>query len=249
MTQRTAHMDLEWGFYGNMFTADLPAIPGYPVYGLPGKVTVLYDSETGNGWMFQMEFSLSGNTPAVLTNDDFRMGDTETDAEMISAVDNLDVYDIAHALDDAGYEPMVDDDGEYVVAARHASHRTASMDLTWVGDDGDSYSAFLPFIPGYPVGYNTVAVMPASVSGDDKLEYDTGWWFMMFIHTNDGGDVLPVSPVDFGIYDTFPTAEDTMQFIENDLSPESVSQVLEDMDFMPVRDENGDWFHDSTHSA
>ena len=116
-------------------------------------------------------------------------------------------------------------------------------------DNGDSYSALLPFIPGYPVGYNTVAVMPASESGDDKLEYDTGWWFMMFIHTNNDGDVLPVSPVDMGIYDTFPTAEDTMQFIEDHLSPESVSQVLEDMDFMPVRDDNGYWLRASRHAT
>lgn len=118
--------------------------------------------------------------------------------------------------------------------------RPHSDPLGWE-EDGNSYSALLPFIPGYPAGYNTVTVELASASGDDKLESDEGWWFMMFIHTNDDGDVLPVSPVDFGIEDTFPTAEDTMRFIEEHLSPESVSQVLEDMDFAPILDDNGDW--------
>ena len=49
--------------------------------------------------------------------------------DVMQAVNDLDVYDISHQLESMGYEPIVNDEGEYVVASRRASRRTAHMNL------------------------------------------------------------------------------------------------------------------------
>ena len=144
MTQRTAHMDLEWHNPSeDAWQADLPAIPGYTnADGNDSFVTVVYDDD-GSDTPWEAVATIFPSQGGVVNLDCWTMmgfnpmGESADD--VMQAVDDMDVYDFSYALEGKGIEPMVDEDGEYVVASRKADKRTADLGtLNWEeGTDED----------------------------------------------------------------------------------------------------------------
>lgn len=121
--------------------------------------------------------------------------------------------------------------------------RKASLGLSWE-DKGNYYIATLPFIPGYPVGNNTVTVEKASIVDDDWWGPNPdGWAFIMTIHVNNGETAFLATYTWGPDMEPFPTAEDAMAWVDA-LEPEDISQVLEDCDYTPILD-GDDWSYET----
>ena len=238
MTQRTAHMDLEWEKEdtGDYYAAALPAIPGYPGTQTDNSVLiVVHPVEDGYGFGITVAnvYYLPGvgDVPIDLYNDDFGIPDTDTADEMMAAVDNLTVADIADALQAKGYAP--DDDASASRKGKHmirkAMKRTARLDLDWEHPDPEAWTAPLPYIPGYPCadGFsNSVEVV-----GQSDLE-GTDWSFVMYLELQK--ESVNLYNEDFGIYDTV-TAEQLMNEVEN-LTVADIADALAAKGYMPDED-------------
>ena len=240
MTQRTAHMDLEWHNPSeDAWQADLPAIPGYTnADGNDSFVTVVYDDD-GSDTPWEAVATIFPSQGGVVNLDCWTMmgfdpmGESADD--VMQAVDDMDVYDFSYALEGKGIEPMVDEDGEYVVASR----RTAHMDLDWVSVD-DSYIANMPDIPGYkfdPVQsfvsidteFGPTWECIFNIDGLDNVPESAA-----FMRWDDGVMSVWITSHDLGIRNTH-TAQEMMDIIEN-LSPEDIAQELMNLGIEPVND-------------
>ena len=220
-----AALDLGWEQWSNLeWGANLPPIPGYPGTRYDGNVYAVVGPASVNGdvYGFRLHISISYDDNIVLDNSDFDIPDADTAEEMMDIVDNLSLRDIANMLDDMGYGPI-----DNPTASRHATRRTASLDLDWEKDDevGD-WHANLPAIPGYPCagGYSN-HVQVADQSG---LE-GTDWAFYMYLELQK--ETVHLYNEDFGIPDT-ATAEEMMDIIEN-LSLEDIADALQAEGYMP----------------
>ena len=222
--RRTASMNLDW-FEGakDIWQADnLPAIPGYTPWS--AVFTIFLYHQGGDAAVNVNCWDIPGFDPI-----------DDTAEAVMQAIDNLDVYDISNELKREGYEPMVDEDGEYVVASR----RTAHMDLDWVSVD-DSYIANMPDIPGYkfdPVQsfvsidteFGPTWECIFNIDGLDNVPESAA-----FMRWDDGVMSVWITSHDLGIRNTH-TAQEMMDIIEN-LSPEDIAQELMNLGIEPVND-------------
>lgn len=225
-TRRKADLGLQWydetDDYDHLFYyADLPEIPGYTDVNENESYAQVYAMEDYSDipetpgyekgkWGFRLLIDdIQGAVNLYAT--DFDLPPAGSADEAMSMVDSLTIQDIQDAMG-AG-EPVT-------------AHRTASMDLTWVKNDGDPvlYEALLPTIPGYP-GVDSVDVWK-----DDEEPGDR-WCFALCqngyplsIRTND----------EFGI-PSADTAEEMMTAIEN-LDPQEIADVLAANGYMPDED-------------
>ena len=211
-TKRTASLDLEWHNPSeDTWQADLPAIPGYTdADGNDSFVTVTYDDD-GSDTPWEAVATIFPSQGGVVNLDCWTMmgfdpmGESADD--VMQAVDDMDVYDFSYALENKGIEPMVDEDGEYVVASRKATRRKADLGaLDWEEYEG-TYQAFIPPIYAVEVTYRP----------DGLYE---GWSFEI----NDGRHIVD-SSLEFG-FDTYATAEEAMSAVEN-LTIEDIEDVFE----------------------
>lgn len=220
MTQRTAALNLEWAQWSNVeWGANLPPIPGYPGTRYDGNVYAVVGPSVVNGEAdgFRLHISISYDDNIVLDNRDFDISDGTAD-EMMAAVDNLSLRDIADMLDDMGYGPI-----DNSTASRHASKRTASMDVDWWKTSADTWAADLPAIPGYPKpggGHYHVGLYDI-VNDDHEI---IGYGFSLNIVGPTGAVTLWNDDFGFGYADT---EEDAMQEVES-LSPEEIAQAAAD---------------------
>ncbi len=166
MSQREAALNLEWAQWNNVeWGANLPPIPGYPGTRYDGNVYAVVGPASVNGdvYGFRLHISISDDDNIVLDNRDFNIPNGTVE-EMMQAVDNLSLRDIADMLDDMGYGPI-----DNPTASRHADKRTADLDLDWTRclDDYAEYEAYLPALPGYPeMGDKDSLVYVAPVSDE-----------------------------------------------------------------------------------
>lgn len=223
MTQRTAHLDLDWEKNGDDYVAQLPAIPGYQG-SYPNEVRVASRPKDDDVWLFEMLIGV-GDKQVPLYNYDFGIPYGGSADEMMDAVENLDPQDIADVLGDFGFAPDED-----TTASRHASRRKADMNLDWIDDGDDAYFAELPPIPGYtedspdsvaPDGVATVCVYqtPVATSPDDYWTAD--------IRIDDLDNIGVDLYFPLGLKET---AEEMMAAIEN-LTPEDIARMLDDDDY------------------
>lgn len=204
-TRRTASMDLDWmNLAEDVYQAYLPAIPGYTsVDGNHSFVTVAPHTDgvdVAVPWDAVCTiFPSQGGAVSLDLWDMWSFDPFGPDAEdVMQAVDDLDVYDISHQLESMGYEPMLDEEGEYVVASRKVTQRKAHFDLEWEKEEDGSYFAPLPY------SYDAYVYDAATVDGSTL----TGWWFQI----TDGYYIL--DNTDFGI-PSAATAEEMMSAVEN----------------------------------
>ena len=221
-TRRKASMSLDWVDMGDVYVADLPAVPGYQG-SYPDEARVSSRPKDDDVWLFEMLIGV-GDKQVPLYNDDFGIPYGDSADEMMDAVENLNPQDIASVLEDCGFAP---DDA---TASRHASKRTARMDLNWEKDDevGD-WHANLPAIPGYPCadGFsNSVQV------ADQSCLEGTDWAFYMYLELQK--ETVHLYNEDFDIPDT-DTAEEMMDIVEN-LDPQDIADVLAENGYMPDED-------------
>ena len=233
-TRRTASLDLDWHNPSeDTWQADLPAIPGYTgADGNDSFVTVVYNGETELAVPYDAVATIFLSQGGVVNLNLWDMWSFDPfgpDAkDVMQAVDDLDATDLSHQLESMGYEPMVDEDGYYVVASRkprHATRRGASMALDWVGM-GDVYVATLPAVPGYQGSY------PDEVRVASRPKDDDVWLFEMLIGVGD--NQVPLYNYDFGI-PYGGSAEEMMTAVEN-LDPQEIADVLATQGYMPDED-------------
>ena len=224
-TRRTASMNLDWvNPSEDVYQADLPAIPGYTEPdGNESFVTVTYDNDGG----VEAVATIFPTQGGVVNLDCWSILEfipqDETLEDVMQAFDDLDVYDFSYELDKQGIEPMVDDEGEYVLASRHATRRAAGLgELDWE-KNGDDYVAQLPAIPGYQGSY------PDEVRVASRPKDDDVWLFEMLISVGD--KQVPLYNYDFGI-PYGGSADEMMDAVEN-LNPQDIASVLEDFGFAP----------------
>lgn len=226
MTQRTAGLNLEWKrVTPDQYRAVLPNIPDYTTGSSDNFVEI---DDTGEDWMFSIWLELVGDIPICLFNSDFGIPFGSSSEEMMQAVDNLSLRDIADMLDDMGYGPI-----DNPTASRHASRRKANMNLDWEQDDvAGSWFAELPAIPGYPCyPYANDLYHSVQVADQSGLE-GTDWAFYMYLNLKN--EYVDLYNEDFGIPDT-ATAEEMMQAVEN-LDPQEIADVLAENGYMPDED-------------
>ena len=227
-SRRIAHMDLDWKKdydYGD-WEAPLPAIPGYPGTRYDGNVYAVVGPSVVNGEAdgFRLYISISYDDNIVLDNRDFDIPDGTAD-EMMAAVDNLSLRDIADMLDDMGYGPI-----DNSTASRQATRRSASMDLDWWQTSAGMWAADLPEIPGFPCAPGRHwHVSITSMCSDDTDEF-LGYGFNIGILDAHGGATLFENEFGFPYVDT---QEEAMQEVES-LSPEMIAQAAEDAGLEPV---------------
>lgn len=226
MSQRAAALNLEWAQWNNVeWGANLPPIPGYPGTRYDGNVYAVVSPSVVNGEAdgFHLHISINADDNIVLDNSDFNIPNG-TAEEMMAAVDNLSLRDIADMLDDMGYGPI-----DNPTASRHASKRTASMDVDWWKTSADTWAGTLPEIPGFPkpggghyhVGLDTI------VNDDHEI---IGYGFSLNIVGPTGAVTLWNDDFGFGYADT---EEEAKQEVES-LSPEMIAQAAEDAGLEPV---------------
>ena len=210
--KRTASMDLEWtNTSEDTWQADLPAIPGYTgADGNDSFVTVVYNGETELAVPYDAVATIFLSQGGVVNLNLWDMWSFDPfgpDAkDVMQAVDDLDVYDISHQLEQLGYEPIVNEDGEYVVASRKAH-----FDLEWEKEEDGSYFAPLPY------SYDAYVYDAATVRGSSQ----TGWRFQI----TDGYYIL--DDTDFGI-PAASTAEEAMGEVE-DLTFEDIDKKMAEL--------------------
>lgn len=232
-----ASLNLEWSQWSNLeWGANLPPIPGYPGTRYDGNVYAVVgpSSVNGDAYSFRLYISVSYDDNIGLDNRDFDIPNG-TAEEMMQAVDNLSLRDIANMLDDMGYGPI-----DNPTAARKATRRKASLNLEWSWIQNGFWYADLPTIPGYT--YQTdppcARVLPVyTATGKRKDE----WKLDMGFNTIVDGDAK-LTNNSFGIPNT-ETAEEMMQAVDN-LSVEEISQTLSDCGYYAYFEDEPEYHHD-----
>lgn len=244
MTQREAErpagMNLDWHSTGvGTWKADLPAIPGYT--GADGNgsfVTVVYNGQTELAVPYDADctiFLSQGGVVNLNLWDMWAFDPFGPDAkDVMQAVDDLGVSDISDELKRMGYEPMIDDDGDDATASRHATRRTASLDLDWKKDDEwNEWYANLPAIPGYP-GTRTEGNAQIGVQPDVDGYYFNIYMINIYDNPPAGVNDVYLYNRDFDISDT-DTAEEMMDIVDN-LSVQDIADALQAAGYMPEED-------------
>lgn len=233
--KRTASMDLDWkrDDEWDEWYANLPAIPGYYGTQTEGNAQVSVQP-IGDGYGFDIfiirtyDLGVAGVDHIQLDNRNFGIPNTDTAEEMMDIVEErLTVEDIADALQAEGWMPNVD-----VAAARKASKRTASLDLDWKPNvDGDTYTAILPDVPGFPVQD------PSNWSTHcaQVFQWPDGWHFQISLLIQRPQDLATMDNDDFGIPNG-ASAEEMMQAVDN-LNMDDIVYVLRQWGFLPVEED------------
>lgn len=258
MTQRTAHLDLDWveshstspsGYDYVQYRADLPPIPGHQG---PFHVSVLEQRNLPSSDVPYYEFVVTydglPDPVGTVSNEDFGIPDTDSAEEMMQAVENLSPQEIADALTAIGDVPLYGDNfdasrkasiehGETLRKGKHmirkATKRKAGMSLDWEQDDvAGSWFADLPAIPGYPCyPYANDLYHSVQVADQSGLE-GTDWAFYMYLNLKN--EYVDLYNDDFGIPDT-DTADEMMDIVDN-LDPQEIADVLAENGYMPDED-------------
>ena len=239
MSQRKAHLDLDWDDQGIPYYEEAPLtfdIPGYEYDHAHSTVAITSQfMDPTFGFAFDIEGLKSPRGEyAQLWNDvDFGVPNGKTVEEMMRAAENITPQEIADALAANNYAPDdVDDD---VTASRQATRRTAHMDLDWVeshstspsGYDYVQYKADLPAIPGHQGPFHVSVLEQRHLPWSDVPYYE-------FVVTYDGlpDPVGTVSNEDFGIPDT-DSAEEMMRAAEN-ITPQEIADALTAIGDVPL---------------
>lgn len=223
-TRRKASLDLQWydeiDDYDHLFYyAELPEIPGYTDVDENESYAQVYLMEDYSDipgtpgyekgkWGFRLLIDdIQG--PVNLYAADFNLLPAGSADEAMNMVDSLTIQDIQDAMG-AG-EPVT-------------ARRTASMDLTWVKNDGDPvlYEALLPPIPGYTQDDSDLTVDNTAVAYvyQDRI---AGYWDCDIIY---GRDMFGVTESNLG-HALGRSADEMMMFI-NSLTPETIAEVLDE---------------------
>ena len=195
MTQREAHMDLEWRrTFPGQYRAILPDIPGFTTGSDDNFVEL--DREDSGSWMFSIWLDLVDGSQICLFNEDFDIPFGSSFEEMKQAVENLSIEDIVRKVVEQA-DKLVDDEftdeeleashqllNQYATARKN-TRRTAALDLQWYEelDDYDHlfYYADLPEIPGYTdanenESYAQVCAMEDYSDIPESPGYEKGKW-------------------------------------------------------------------------
>ena len=224
--KRTASMSLDWERTGDdSYVAQLPPVPGYP-----GTWYAAVDNFTGildeGGWYLTI-FNRPNPTIYLYDIPGIEIH-AKTAEELMNIVEEwLTPEMIADALQAKGYMPNVD-----VAAARKAEKRTASLDLDWKPNvDGDTYTAILPDVPGFPVQD------PSNWSTHcaQVFQWPDGWHFQISLLIQRPQDLATMDNDDFGIPNG-ATAEEMMQAVDN-LNMDDIVFVLRQWGFLPVEED------------
>lgn len=228
MTQRTAHMDLDWheGMNG-LPSADLPDIPGFPCpHGRHWQVNFDNVSTIGTYEFLGYGFYISlrgAHHEATLEEYDFGFSPAATVEEAKQQVESLSPEEIADAAVAAGVEPVDDATASrHATASRKADKRTAHMDLDWEFNANMLlYEAVLPAIPDYP-GVDSVDVWKDDEESDDR------WCFAL---CQNGYPLSIRTNEEFGIPST-DTADEMMGIVD-ELDPEWIADKLAELGYAP----------------
>ena len=200
MSQREAALNLEWRrIFPDEYRAILPDIPGLTTSSDDNSVDI---QGISGSWMFTIWLDLVCGFPVCLFNKDFDIPNGSSFEEMKQAVENLSIEDITRKVVEQA-DKLVDDEftdeeleafhqllNQYATASRHASKRTADLDLDWWQTSAGMWAADLPEIPGFPCApgrYWHVSI--TSMYSDDTDEF-LGYGFNIGILDAHGGVTL-----------------------------------------------------------